>query len=44
MTGQDPTEAVELDTGKPRPARTYDRYLGGKDDHPVDERGYRTRR
>lgn len=37
MTGQDPTPAVEIDTGKPHPARMYDWYLGGKDNYPVDE-------
>ncbi|MFG2355753.1 SAM-dependent methyltransferase [Streptomyces sp. NPDC048521] len=36
MTGQDPT-AIEIDTGKPHPARMYDWYLGGKDNYPVDE-------
>ncbi|MFE9024086.1 SAM-dependent methyltransferase [Streptomyces sp. NPDC007808] len=34
MTGPDP---VEIDTGKPHPARMYDWYLGGKDNYPVDE-------
>ncbi|MDQ1044583.1 SAM-dependent methyltransferase [Streptomyces sp. V4I2] len=28
---------VEIDTGKPHPARMYDWYLGGKDNYPVDE-------
>ncbi|MEV6941569.1 SAM-dependent methyltransferase [Streptomyces sp. NPDC051172] len=28
---------VEIDTSKPHPARMYDRYLGGKDNYPVDE-------
>ncbi|MFF2203049.1 SAM-dependent methyltransferase [Streptomyces sp. NPDC058145] len=36
MTGQDPT-AVQIDTGRPHPARMYDWYLGGKDNYPVDE-------
>ncbi|MFJ6983591.1 MULTISPECIES: SAM-dependent methyltransferase [unclassified Streptomyces] len=37
MTGQDPTDAVEIDTSRPHPARMYDWYLGGKDNYPVDE-------
>ncbi|MEU3617888.1 SAM-dependent methyltransferase [Streptomyces sp. NPDC006872] len=37
MTGQDPADAVEIDTSKPHPARMYDWYLGGKDNYPVDE-------
>jgi O-methyltransferase involved in polyketide biosynthesis len=38
MTGQDPVrEAVEIDTGRPHPARMYDWLLGGKDNYPVDE-------
>ncbi len=36
MTGQKPT-VVGTDTGEPHPARMYDWYLGGKDDHPDDE-------
>lgn len=28
---------VEIDTGKPHPARMYDWYLGGKDNYPVDQ-------
>ncbi|MGC9540339.1 SAM-dependent methyltransferase [Streptomyces sp. UG1] len=28
---------TEIDAGKPHPARMYDWYLGGKDNHPVDE-------
>lgn len=34
MTGQGP---LKLDTSKPHPARTYDWFLGGKDNYPVDE-------
>lgn len=34
---------VEIDTSKPHPARMYDWYLGGKDNYPVDEWGYRPR-
>ncbi|GAA2262838.1 hypothetical protein GCM10010145_42390 [Streptomyces ruber] len=34
MTGQGP---LNLDTSRPHPARTYDWYLGGKDNYPVDE-------
>lgn len=37
MTGQDPTDAVQIDTSRPHPARMYDWYLGGKDNYPVDE-------
>ncbi|MEU1176072.1 SAM-dependent methyltransferase [Streptomyces sp. NPDC005820] len=37
MTGQDPAPVIEIDTGKPHPARMYDWYLGGKDNYPVDE-------
>ncbi|GGZ68690.1 SAM-dependent methyltransferase [Streptomyces echinoruber] len=38
MTGQNAdTNAVEIDTSKPHPARMYDWYLGGKDNYPVDE-------
>lgn len=35
MTGHEPP--VEIDTGKPHPARMYDWFLGGKDNYPVDE-------
>ena len=28
---------VEIDTGKPHPARMYDWCLGGKDNYPVDQ-------
>ena len=28
---------VAIDAGKPRPARMYDWYLGGKDNYPADE-------
>uniref|UniRef100_UPI003570AEB3 SAM-dependent methyltransferase n=1 Tax=Streptomyces griseomycini TaxID=66895 RepID=UPI003570AEB3 len=28
---------VPIDTGEPHPARRYDWFPGGKDDHPVDE-------
>ncbi|MET8943424.1 SAM-dependent methyltransferase [Streptomyces sp. NPDC004542] len=37
MTGQDPTDPVQIDTSRPHPARMYDWYLGGKDNYPVDE-------
>lgn len=40
MTGQ-PTD--EFDTSRPHLARMYDWYLGGKDNHPVDEEMGRTR-
>ncbi|MFC9944874.1 SAM-dependent methyltransferase [Streptomyces pratensis] len=36
MTGQE-SQAVEIDTSKPHPARMYDWFLGGKDNYPVDE-------
>ncbi|MFF5027181.1 SAM-dependent methyltransferase [Streptomyces collinus] len=36
MTGRDPA-TVGIDTSRPHPARTYDWYLGGKDNHPVDK-------
>ncbi|MFF9673067.1 hypothetical protein ACF1GS_15310 [Streptomyces eurythermus] len=35
-TGPDPA-VIETDTGRPRPARMYDRCPGGKDNHPLDE-------
>ncbi|GGZ30687.1 SAM-dependent methyltransferase [Streptomyces poonensis] len=34
MTGQGP---LNIDTSRPHPARTYDWFLGGKDNYPVDE-------
>lgn len=34
MSGQGP---LNLDTSRPHPARTYDWFLGGKDNYPVDE-------
>ncbi|MEU1216922.1 SAM-dependent methyltransferase [Streptomyces sp. NPDC005791] len=36
MTGHE-SQAVEIDTSKPHPARMYDWFLGGKDNYPVDE-------
>ncbi|MFE9727981.1 SAM-dependent methyltransferase [Streptomyces sp. NPDC005794] len=36
MTGHG-SQAVEIDTSKPHPARMYDWFLGGKDNYPVDE-------
>jgi hypothetical protein len=37
MTGRDTAGADRIDTSRPRPARMYDWYLGGKDSYPVDE-------
>ncbi|MFJ8591283.1 SAM-dependent methyltransferase [Streptomyces sp. NPDC093598] len=38
MTGSDAMPApVDIDTGRPHPARVYDWWLGGKDNYPVDE-------
>ena len=36
MTGHE-SQAVEICTSKPHPARAYDWFLGGKDNYPVDE-------
>ncbi|MEU9442691.1 SAM-dependent methyltransferase [Streptomyces sp. NPDC048304] len=36
MTARDVTPAP-IDTSRPHPARVYDRWLGGKDNYPVDE-------
>jgi hypothetical protein len=30
-------EPLRVDTGRPRPGRVYDRWPGGRNNHPVDE-------